>query len=234
MDGEREELVKHAFPQLRKMCETRGVTWSEVDLRWGVTEEAVAEDRAAEICLREVDRCHPFFIGILGTHYGPLTAQEIERGALDQPANTLARFYFRAGVGATAIEELKARIHESGLTVRDGYRSPQELSESIRADFEQLIEKLFPASGTPNSEDVEQNSFALSHTTVYVERPALNDVLDRHFMDVHRRALSSKVSNGSFGHVEFAVVREFGLQVALHGKAEVQGFDADVAIVAWT
>ena len=159
------------------------MTWSEVDLRWGVTEEAVAEDRAAEICLREVDRCHPFFIGILGTHYGPLTAQEIERGALDQPAKTLARFYFRAGTGVAALEELKTRIRESGLTVRDGYRSPQELGEWIRADFEQLIERLFPASGTPDSEDVEQNSFALSRTAVYVERPALNDVLDRHFMD---------------------------------------------------
>ena len=135
MGPEREELVKHAFPQLRKMCETRGVTWSEVDLRWGVTEEAVAEDRAAEICLREVDRCHPFFIGILGTHYGPLTAREIERGALDQPAKTLARFYFRAGAGVAAIEELKTRIRESGLTVRDGYRSPQELAEWILNRF---------------------------------------------------------------------------------------------------
>jgi hypothetical protein len=38
MFAEREELVKQIFPQLRKLCDQRGVVWGEVDLRWGVTE----------------------------------------------------------------------------------------------------------------------------------------------------------------------------------------------------
>ena len=62
MGAERDELAKRVFPRLRKLCETRGLTWSDVDLRWGVTEEAVTADKTAEICLREVDRCRPFFI----------------------------------------------------------------------------------------------------------------------------------------------------------------------------
>jgi hypothetical protein len=33
MQEEREELVKQIFPQLRRLCESRGVTWAEVDLR---------------------------------------------------------------------------------------------------------------------------------------------------------------------------------------------------------
>ena len=36
MFEEREILVKRIFPQLRKLCEERFVTWGEVDLRWGV------------------------------------------------------------------------------------------------------------------------------------------------------------------------------------------------------
>jgi hypothetical protein len=32
MQEEREELVKQVFPQLRRLCERRGVTWGEVDL----------------------------------------------------------------------------------------------------------------------------------------------------------------------------------------------------------
>ena len=36
MFREREILVKRIFPQLRKLCEERFVTWGEVDLRWGV------------------------------------------------------------------------------------------------------------------------------------------------------------------------------------------------------
>ena len=39
MQAERDELVKRIFPQLRKLCESRGVTWGEVDLRWGMTDE---------------------------------------------------------------------------------------------------------------------------------------------------------------------------------------------------
>jgi len=39
MVAEREQLVKRIFPRLRKVCEERGVTWGEVDLRWGITDE---------------------------------------------------------------------------------------------------------------------------------------------------------------------------------------------------
>ena len=43
MQAERDYLVKFTFPQLRKLCESRSVTWGEVDLRWGVTDEQKAE-----------------------------------------------------------------------------------------------------------------------------------------------------------------------------------------------
>jgi len=51
MQEEREELVKRVFPQLRKLCELRGVTCGEVDLRWGVTDEENAEGKVLPICL---------------------------------------------------------------------------------------------------------------------------------------------------------------------------------------
>ena len=56
MQAEREELVKRVFPQLRRLCEQRGVGWSEVDLRWGVTDEQKAEGAVLPICLAEIDR----------------------------------------------------------------------------------------------------------------------------------------------------------------------------------
>jgi hypothetical protein len=39
MKADRDFLVKCTPPQLRRLCESRGVTWCEVDLSWGVTEE---------------------------------------------------------------------------------------------------------------------------------------------------------------------------------------------------
>jgi tetratricopeptide (TPR) repeat protein len=70
MQAERDELVKRIFPQLRKLCESRRVTWGEVDLRWGVTDEQKAEGRVLPICLEEIRRCRPYFIGLLGERYG--------------------------------------------------------------------------------------------------------------------------------------------------------------------
>ncbi len=70
MQAERDELVKRVFPELRKLCEMRGVTWGEVDLRWGVTDEQKAEGRVLPICLQEIERCRPYFIGLLGERYG--------------------------------------------------------------------------------------------------------------------------------------------------------------------
>ena len=70
MQEEREELVKQIFPQLRRLCESRGVTWGEVDLRWGVPDEAKAEGKVLPLCLQEIEHCRPYFIGVLGERYG--------------------------------------------------------------------------------------------------------------------------------------------------------------------
>ena len=73
MDAERDVLMKQVFPQLRQFCAERAVALTEIDLRWGVSEEASKNGRTVEICLQEIDRCRgypPFFIGFLGERYG--------------------------------------------------------------------------------------------------------------------------------------------------------------------
>ena len=70
MKMERELLVKQVFPELRRICADRFVTFTEVDLRWGITEEQAAEGKVLPICLEEIRRCRPYFIGLLGERYG--------------------------------------------------------------------------------------------------------------------------------------------------------------------
>ena len=73
METERTYLVKQVFPQVRAACLARQVGFTEIDLRWGVTEEESKNGATVEICLKEIDRCRdfpPFFIGFLGERYG--------------------------------------------------------------------------------------------------------------------------------------------------------------------
>src|SRR5262245_56547590 len=117
MQGERDELVKRVFPELRHRCEERAVTWSEVDLRWGVTDEEKAEGDVLSICLAEIEHCRPFFLGLLGDRYGwvpdhvadalheqepwlagaggrSVTELEILHGVLNDPAQRGRAFFY--------------------------------------------------------------------------------------------------------------------------------------------
>src|SRR6185295_9536318 len=70
LQEEREHLVKKIFPEIRTLSRERGVTFTEVDLRWGLTEEDQSLGRIIRTCLEEIDRCRPYFIGITGSRYG--------------------------------------------------------------------------------------------------------------------------------------------------------------------
>ena len=70
MQPERDRLVKQIFPQLREYCADRGVGITEVDLRWGVTQEQAERGEVLPICLAEIENCRPYFIGLLGDRYG--------------------------------------------------------------------------------------------------------------------------------------------------------------------
>ena len=70
MHVERDRLVRFVFPELRERCVKRHLHLVDVDLRWGVTEEEAEQGKALTVCLDEIERCRPFFVGLLGERYG--------------------------------------------------------------------------------------------------------------------------------------------------------------------
>lgn len=66
MHAERDFLVRFVFPELRERCAKRNLHLIDVDLHWGVTEEEDKQGKVIEICFDEIERCRPFFIGLLG------------------------------------------------------------------------------------------------------------------------------------------------------------------------
>lgn len=70
MKEEREVLLNQVFPALNAICKSRGVQFSAVDLRWGITTDQSQQGETINICLREIERCRPYFVGVLGARYG--------------------------------------------------------------------------------------------------------------------------------------------------------------------
>jgi len=236
MKAERDQLVKFVFPEFRRMCERRGVVWGEVDLRWGVTDEQKAEGKVLPVCLDEIHRCRPYFVGLLGERYGwvpheippelierepwlgehlssSVTELEILHGVLRNPEMAEhAFFYFRDPAyveripaerrqdfvsenaeAARRLCELKDRIRQSGLPVRENYVDPEALGELVRRDLAGVIDRLFPEGSQPDPLDREavgHEAYARSRQQVYIGRREYMERLDAYVASRDDRPLA--------------------------------------------
>jgi len=73
MEKEREVLLKEVFLELKKVAKERDVEITEIDLRWGITQEVADSGKTVKVCLDEIERCKDSpicFLGIIGSEYG--------------------------------------------------------------------------------------------------------------------------------------------------------------------
>jgi len=99
MHAERDHLIKVVFPELRERLQKHRIHLVDIDLRWGVTAEQADNDLVLDLCLDEIDRCRPFFVGVIGQRYGwvPETF----------PAPAIKRFGWIQGMTGKSITELE-------------------------------------------------------------------------------------------------------------------------------
>lgn len=129
MQNERNYFSMFVQPKLRAMCEERGVSFFSVDLRWGITEEDQINDKVLPICLSEIDKCRPYFIGIIGNRYGSIVHK-----ITDNMQNTIPWLEGKAGKSITELEmlygaldrEINSKIGNCAFYIRDS-----KLSESL-------------------------------------------------------------------------------------------------------
>ncbi|HJX93397.1 MAG TPA: NACHT domain-containing protein [Pyrinomonadaceae bacterium] len=102
MHAERDRLNRFVFPELRSRCAKLGADFLGIDLRWGVTAEESRRRGSLSVCLDEIDRARPFFIGLLGERYGWVpppdqldvsTFEEIRHSATPEDASLLTTWY---------------------------------------------------------------------------------------------------------------------------------------------
>jgi nephrocystin-3 len=99
---ERDILCALVFPELRRRARERFLEVIGIDLRWGITEEASQRGETLPICLREIDRSRPFFVGLLGDRYGwtPEPGQVSRELIADQP-------WLASHIGGASVTELE-------------------------------------------------------------------------------------------------------------------------------
>lgn len=72
---ERNLLQREVWPEVARKCRALGYRFQAIDLRWGVSEEALRTGKLMELCLAEIARCQrlspkPNFLLLVGDRYG--------------------------------------------------------------------------------------------------------------------------------------------------------------------
>lgn len=73
--NERNFILKNTLPYLKRFASKFGIEIIISEMRWGISDIAVKENKTIEICLNEIDNCRdqsigPFFCAFLGDRYG--------------------------------------------------------------------------------------------------------------------------------------------------------------------
>jgi len=113
---ERDLLVRKVFPELRRRCRERQVELIDVDLRWGITEEEAQQGKVLPICLAEIDRARPYFMGFIGERYGWVPAHEHYDPSLLQEHPWIDEH--RGGKSVTELEVLHGVLNNAAMTGR--------------------------------------------------------------------------------------------------------------------
>ena len=102
--AERNLLKQQVEPELNKRAQNRMVRTTVIDLRWGITDEQSNKGMTLPLCLKQVEHCRPFFVGLLGQRYGWVPPS----GAF--PSELVQRMpWLREHVGGSSVTELEIR-----------------------------------------------------------------------------------------------------------------------------
>jgi hypothetical protein len=158
LNDERNYLNDIIFPDLIRKSRERGVTLTFVDLRWGITDEKSILE-IMHICLQEIDKATPHFIGILAGRYGYVIDDEhIPRGDEYEKINQkywelLKRFLEKDRLSLTHIGMERGVLSNSDPAEYAYFYFKSEESMAVRetnAEFQKHLNGLKNKIRTPN------------------------------------------------------------------------------------
>ncbi|GHV94010.1 hypothetical protein AGMMS50293_03300 [Spirochaetia bacterium] len=196
MQDERNYLVQKTFPSLRKYCAEREITLQELDLRWGISEEESKQGKVVDICLKEIRKTTPFFIGLLGDRYG-WVPDKADLNKMGEKSNVFADYPWvqeeleKKGTSITEIEIQEGVLRAKTKVNAYFYFRSSTMDIPNNADFRE-------AQDSPESEKLERLKSNLQEqktypVAVYDSIKHLGDLVERDFKEL-ADALFPKVS----------------------------------------
>jgi len=162
MQAEREYLVTKVFPALRRYCDERDISIFELDLRWGISEEEAKQGKVFEICLNEVRKTKPFFIGLLGDRYGWVPTDE-ERKIMAANTNLFEDYPW-------IVNELDEGTSITEIEIQEGVLRQEEKINAyfyLRSPKMEISDEFREKSGTPAEKMLSELKKVLNKQDVY-------------------------------------------------------------------
>lgn len=159
MNLERSYLAINIFPSLRKEYIKKGVDFSWIDLRWGITDEEAEMGLVVPKCLRSIDNCKPYFIGIIGDYYGTsLTKEEIENLDISSTEKAELLNYINEtenGISITEIEIIHGVLKNPNAQAIFYFKELDEIKDyRIKRLVATIKDSGFPYDSYTNVEDL--------------------------------------------------------------------------------
>ncbi len=169
MHAERDHLKEHIFPILEERLLKRNCQLEIIDLRWGVftdnNKEAIEKELyVLSVCMNELEKSRPYFLGILGNRYGwvppkqlsveimhefginidpegrSITELEILSGSLEAPIKMKPLFFFRDETVIHLIPEKKRVAYlDHGLAPSKDHKKLMDLKERLQQSYPDKI-----------------------------------------------------------------------------------------------
>ena len=184
MDVERDALHSIVEPKLNEYLSKYCCSIEFVDLRHSVKTDAEKdqverEKRICSVCLDEIDRCSPYFIGLLGHRYGWIPPV----GLIDKDDTIIYPFDF---------ENLSVTAHEFVYSL-----SKKEIKGLVFMRNESSYVNL-PEAALPDYKDTDQKKLLIEHFRQYISEHAssINVIpYDLDLADVNLKSIISWAEN---------------------------------------
>ncbi len=184
MADERSALV-HLFTRLRPVATDRGVSVTLVDLRWGITEDESKSGKVMQICLDEIVRSRPFFIGLVGNRYGWRPSHADVAGLLESGRYEWLRHDIDDNMSVTEIEMQFGVLRNPATIEASFYLKGDGVAEDVDADETARIARL--------RADIEaQTRYPVTH---YDDEYDLVDAVEQSFMKMLDRLYPNESLN---------------------------------------